>query len=132
MLLCALFLSVLFAHVLPSLVFLLLRVCVIFCFSALELAVKYRTHVDTVLAYRQEYLERFHRKETNPHFAEYAQQIGPLDMNNIREKKQQEKARDRAHGTNQAPFVPTFAVLCYGLSQVLLLFLIVPLFVPTF
>ncbi|XP_030898539.1 intraflagellar transport protein 80 homolog isoform X4 [Melopsittacus undulatus] len=40
---------------------------------ALELAVKHKTHVDTVLAYRQKFLEDFGRKETNKRFLQYAE-----------------------------------------------------------
>lgn len=39
---------------------------------ALELAVKHKTHVDTVLAYRQKFLQKFGRKETNKRFLQYA------------------------------------------------------------
>lgn len=44
-------------------------------FRALELAVKHKTHVDTVLAYRQKYLENFDRKETSKRFLQYAQGV---------------------------------------------------------
>uniref|UniRef100_H0ZLQ6 Intraflagellar transport 80 n=1 Tax=Taeniopygia guttata TaxID=59729 RepID=H0ZLQ6_TAEGU len=40
---------------------------------ALDLAVKHRTHVDTVLAYRQKFLEDFGKKETNQRFLQYAE-----------------------------------------------------------
>ncbi|KAJ6669441.1 hypothetical protein lerEdw1_008251 [Lerista edwardsae] len=40
---------------------------------ALELAVKHKTHVDTVLAYRQKFLDDFGRKETNQRFLQYAE-----------------------------------------------------------
>ncbi|KAM4659436.1 intraflagellar transport protein 80 homolog isoform 2-T2 [Amazona ochrocephala] len=42
---------------------------------ALELAVKHKTHVDTVLAYRQKFLEDFGRKETNKRFLQYAEGV---------------------------------------------------------
>lgn len=42
---------------------------------ALELAVKHKTHVDTVLAHRQKYLENFDRKETSKRFLQYAQGV---------------------------------------------------------
>ncbi|NXQ68366.1 IFT80 protein, partial [Quiscalus mexicanus] len=42
---------------------------------ALELAVKHRTHVDTVLAYRQKFLEDFGKKETNQRFLQYAEGV---------------------------------------------------------
>nr|KAG5699070.1 hypothetical protein BaRGS_017753 [Batillaria attramentaria] len=40
---------------------------------ALELAVKHKTHVDTILGYRQKYLARFDRKETNKRFLQYSE-----------------------------------------------------------
>ena len=40
---------------------------------ALELAVKHKTHVDTVLAYRGKFLQKFGRKETNKRFLQYAE-----------------------------------------------------------
>ncbi|XP_063162567.1 intraflagellar transport protein 80 homolog isoform X3 [Candoia aspera] len=40
---------------------------------ALELAVKHKTHVDTVLAYRQKFLDDFSKKETNQRFLQYAE-----------------------------------------------------------
>lgn len=42
---------------------------------ALELAVKHKTHVDTVLAYRQKFLHRFDRKETNKRFMDFAEGV---------------------------------------------------------
>ncbi|NWV82152.1 IFT80 protein, partial [Dasyornis broadbenti] len=42
---------------------------------ALDLAVKHRTHVDTVLAYRQKFLEDFGKKETNQRFLQYAEGV---------------------------------------------------------
>lgn len=56
---------------------------------ALELAVRYKTHVDTVLAYRKKFLETFERQETNPNFLQY--QLVTTDWNVIKEKIQQEK-----------------------------------------
>ena len=42
---------------------------------ALELAVKHKTHIDTVLAYRQRYLRNFDKKETNKRFIQYAEGV---------------------------------------------------------
>ncbi|NXN14848.1 IFT80 protein, partial [Indicator maculatus] len=42
---------------------------------ALDLAVKHRTHVDTVLAHRQKYLRDFGRTETNKRFLQYAEGV---------------------------------------------------------
>lgn len=51
----------------------------IICFlshcRALELAVKYKTHVDTVLAYRQKFLETFGKQETNKRYLQYAEGV---------------------------------------------------------
>lgn len=46
-----------------------------FRLRALELAVKHKTHVDTVLAYRQKYLNDFNKKETNERFLQYAEGV---------------------------------------------------------
>ena len=40
-------------------------------FRALELAVKHKTHVDTVLAYRQKYLQDFGLEESDNVFIQY-------------------------------------------------------------
>ena len=42
---------------------------------ALELAIKHKSHIDTVLAYRQKYLQSFQREETNPKFVQYFKQV---------------------------------------------------------
>lgn len=44
-------------------------------FRALELAVKHKTHVDTVLAYRGKFLQKAGRKETNKRFLQYAEGV---------------------------------------------------------
>lgn len=44
-------------------------------FRALELAVKHKTHVDTVLAHRQRYLEQFDKQESNKRFLQYAEGV---------------------------------------------------------
>ncbi|XP_050164349.1 intraflagellar transport protein 80 homolog isoform X1 [Myiozetetes cayanensis] len=64
---------------------------------ALELAVKHKTHVDTVLAYRQKFLKDFGKKETNKRFLQYAEGL-EVDWNKIRAKIQMEivKERERA------------------------------------
>lgn len=50
----------------------------LFDFRALELAVKHKTHVDTVLAYRQKFLEDFGKKETSKQFLQYAEGVSIL------------------------------------------------------
>lgn len=39
------------------------------------MAVKYKTHVDTVLAYRQKFLETFGKQETNKRYLQYAEGV---------------------------------------------------------
>lgn len=51
---------------------------------ALELAVKHKTHVDTVLAYRQKFLQKFGRKETNKRFLQYAEGVSWKKLRSIR------------------------------------------------
>ncbi|XP_010583274.1 PREDICTED: intraflagellar transport protein 80 homolog isoform X3 [Haliaeetus leucocephalus] len=61
---------------------------------ALELAVKHKTHVDTVLAYRQKFLEDFGKKETNKRFLQYAEGL-EVDWNKIKAKIEMEIAKER-------------------------------------
>ena len=42
---------------------------------ALEIAVQNKTHIDTVIAYRQRYLERGSKVETNEKFIQYSKDI---------------------------------------------------------
>jgi intraflagellar transport protein 80 len=42
---------------------------------ALDLALKHKVHVETVLAYRQKYLQSFDREEVNPKFLQYFKQV---------------------------------------------------------
>ena len=51
-------------------------------FRALEIALKYKTHIDTVLAFRQRYLEKFERKETNKRFIQYSEGVNNNDVMN--------------------------------------------------
>jgi len=60
---------------------------------ALELAVKFKTHVDTVVAYRKRWLERFARSETNPDFIKCSEGL-EINWENIKRKIQQEKERE--------------------------------------
>lgn len=53
----------------------ILIIFVISPYRALELAVKYKTHVDTVLAYRQKFLETFGKQETNKRYLQYAEGV---------------------------------------------------------
>ena len=60
---------------------------------ALELAVQYKTHVDTVLWYRQRFLSNFRRKETNEAFLSYASQV-ELNEDAIKAKIKSEKEKE--------------------------------------
>ena len=42
---------------------------------ALDLALKHKVHIDTVLAYRQKYLQSFQREEVNQKFLQYFKQV---------------------------------------------------------
>lgn len=53
----------------------MLVICFVSHYRALELAVKYKTHVDTVLAYRQKFLETFGKQETNKRYLQYAEGV---------------------------------------------------------
>ncbi|XP_069831369.1 intraflagellar transport protein 80 homolog isoform X2 [Dendropsophus ebraccatus] len=61
---------------------------------ALELAVKHKTHVDTVLAYRQKFLNDFNKKETNKRFLQYAEGV-EVDWEKIRAKIEMELVKER-------------------------------------
>lgn len=61
---------------------------------ALELAVKHKTHVDTVLAYRQKFLDDFGRKETNQRFLQYAEGL-EVNWDKIKAKIELEIAKER-------------------------------------
>lgn len=42
---------------------------------ALDLAIKYRSHVDTVLGYRQKHLQEFGKQEKNAKFLQYSAEV---------------------------------------------------------
>ncbi|KAM8954240.1 intraflagellar transport protein 80 homolog [Pelodytes ibericus] len=73
---------------------------------ALELAVKHKTHVDTVLAYRQKYLDDFSKKEINKRFLQYAQGV-EVNWDKIKAKIEMEhvKERERASTGSSGPIV---------------------------
>lgn len=62
---------------------------------ALELAVKHKTHVDTVLAYKQKYLENFGRSEKSKRFLQYAQGV-EVDWEKINAKIDMELQKEAA------------------------------------
>ncbi|XP_048121196.1 intraflagellar transport protein 80 homolog [Alosa alosa] len=61
---------------------------------ALELAVKHKTHVDTVLAHRQKFLEDFGKEETNKRFLQYSEGV-EVDWEKIQAKIEMELAKER-------------------------------------
>ncbi|TMS07839.1 Intraflagellar transport protein 80-like protein [Larimichthys crocea] len=66
---------------------------------ALEMAVKHKTHVDTVLAYRQRFLQKFGRKETNKRFLQYAEGV-EVDWEKIQAKIEMELSKERERAAN--------------------------------
>ncbi|KAF0030370.1 hypothetical protein F2P81_017101 [Scophthalmus maximus] len=66
---------------------------------ALELAVKHKTHVDTVLAYREKFLQTFGRKETNKRFLQYAEGV-EVDWEKIHAKIEMELSKEREKAAN--------------------------------
>ncbi|KAJ3086032.1 Intraflagellar transport protein 80 [Quaeritorhiza haematococci] len=61
---------------------------------ALELAVKYKSHVDMVLHFRNEYLKAMGRKETNKKFIHYAQGV-EVDFEKIKAKMAAEEENEQ-------------------------------------
>ncbi|KAJ8797686.1 hypothetical protein J1605_017112 [Eschrichtius robustus] len=69
---------------------------------ALELAVKYKTHVDTVLAYRQKFLETFGKQETNKRYLQYAEGL-EIDWEKIKAKIEMEITKERERSSSSQP-----------------------------
>ncbi|KAJ8030563.1 Intraflagellar transport protein 80-like [Holothuria leucospilota] len=61
---------------------------------ALELAVKHKTHVDTVLGYRQQFLNNFNKVETNKRFLQFAQGV-EVNWEQIQTKIETEYQKER-------------------------------------
>eukprot|EP00727_Mastigamoeba_balamuthi_P006738 m51a1_g2685 putative intraflagellar transport protein 80 homolog (728) ;mRNA; f:749144-752031 len=59
---------------------------------ALDLAVKYKTHIDTVMGYRGRYLEQWGRTETNAKFLKYV--TVKVDWDTIKKKIREEKENE--------------------------------------
>jgi intraflagellar transport protein 80 len=62
--------------------------------KALEIALRYKTHVDTVVAYRRRYLETFKREETMQAFLPYQSNL-EINWTTIKEKIKQEKEKEK-------------------------------------
>jgi intraflagellar transport protein 80 len=61
--------------------------------KALDLAIKHKTHVDTVLAYRIKHLNRFDKEETIKKFKEYNNEVD-IDWEKINAKVEAEFAKE--------------------------------------
>ena len=69
---------------------------------ALELAVKHRSHVDTVLAYRAKYLDAFKKSETDDRFKQLNSTV-QWDWDQVKAKKDLEKREEASrHGVTYA------------------------------
>uniref|UniRef100_A0A8C5DF42 Intraflagellar transport 80 homolog (Chlamydomonas) n=1 Tax=Gouania willdenowi TaxID=441366 RepID=A0A8C5DF42_GOUWI len=66
---------------------------------ALELAVKHKTHVDTVLAYREKFLQRFGRMEMNKRFLQYSEGV-EVNWEKIQAKIEVELSKEREKAAN--------------------------------
>jgi intraflagellar transport protein 80 len=62
---------------------------------ALEIAVQNKTHVDTVVAYRQRFLQMYKKPETNDKFKQFAQEL-QVNWEEIKMKIKQDKEREAA------------------------------------
>jgi len=70
---------------------------------ALEIAVKHRSHVDTVLAYRAKHLEAFKKTETDERFKQLASSV-QWSWDEVKAKKDLEKREEAArHGKSYEP-----------------------------
>jgi intraflagellar transport protein 80 len=61
---------------------------------ALEIALKHKTHVDTVLGYRQRFLQTFDKRETDQQFLQYNSQF-EIDWDTIEAKEAKELEDER-------------------------------------
>lgn len=66
--------------------------------DALDLALKHQTHVDTVLAYRQQHMQQMKHVETNEQFKEWAQQV-EFDWTTVRKKIAMEKSQEQKNAS---------------------------------
>ncbi len=60
---------------------------------ALEIAVQNKTHIDTVIAYRQRFLERQGKAESNERFIQYSKDI-EFDWETVKAKIRSDKDRE--------------------------------------
>jgi len=69
---------------------------------ALSLAIKHRTHIDTVLAYRKQFLDAMEQVETDDKFKSCARDI-PVDWNAVKRKEEQEVKNEYARAGKTRP-----------------------------
>jgi len=69
--------------------------------DALDLATKHQTHVDTVLAYRQQHLQQMKHVETNEQFKQWAQQL-EVDWDTVKKKIAMEKDTELRNANGDA------------------------------
>ncbi len=62
---------------------------------ALDIAVNNKTHVDTVIAYRQRFLQQYSKEEDIDKFKQYTRDI-QVDWNTIKAKIRADKDREAA------------------------------------
>lgn len=60
---------------------------------ALDIAINKTTHVDTVIAYRNRFLEQYNKEETNERFVQLSQEI-QVDWETVKTKIKAEKQRE--------------------------------------
>jgi intraflagellar transport protein 80 len=63
--------------------------------KALGLACQYKTHIDTVLGFRQKYLSKFNKQETSPQFIEIQKAV-EIDWDKIDAKIQKEETEEKS------------------------------------
>merc|ERR1712066_1005221 len=68
--------------------------------DALELALKHQTHVDTVLAYRQQHLQQMRHVETNETFKQWSQQV-EVDWDTVKKKIAMEKDTEMRNANSE-------------------------------
>ena len=61
---------------------------------ALDIAVKYKTHIDTVLYFKSKYLNALGKTETNKRFIQFAQGV-PVDYEKIQAKIAMEEETEK-------------------------------------
>ncbi len=62
---------------------------------ALDIAINNKTHVDTVIAYRQRFLQQYGKEEENERFKQYARDI-EVDWETVKAKIKADKDREAA------------------------------------